>query len=104
MSLKLEVIEARNRDEIVGAFRAARIKGVQAVNVLASPILSQLFLDILMPQRSIGFQPSINGRSTPTPGGSSPMDHRLWPCGGKAIADCRHYHLHEKTLNSLIGM
>ena len=47
MSLKLEVIEVRNRGEIVGAFRAARTKGVQAVNALASPILSQLFRDII---------------------------------------------------------
>jgi len=47
MDLKLEVMEVRSRDDIVGAFRAARNKGVQAVNVLASPILSQLFRPII---------------------------------------------------------
>jgi len=47
MDLKLEVIEVRSRDDIVGAFRAARNKGVQAVNVLASPVLSQLFRPII---------------------------------------------------------
>ena len=47
LNLKLEVFEARNRDEIVAAFRAAREKGVEAVNVLASPILSQLFREII---------------------------------------------------------
>ena len=47
MNLKLEIMEVRNRDEIVSAFRTARDKGVQAVNVLASPILSQLFRQII---------------------------------------------------------
>jgi putative ABC transport system substrate-binding protein len=47
MNLKLKVIEVRNRDEIMDGFREARVKGVQAVNVLASPILSQLFRDII---------------------------------------------------------
>lgn len=47
MSLKLEVIEARSGDQISDAFRTARDKGAQAVNVLASPILSQLFREVI---------------------------------------------------------
>src|SRR5262249_3648365 len=85
LNLKLEVFEARNRDEIVAAFRAAREKGVEAVNVLASPILSQLFFaKSLKPLRSIGCRPSISGKSTSTLEVSSPMGHLLRLCGGKA--------------------
>jgi putative tryptophan/tyrosine transport system substrate-binding protein len=47
MSLKLEVMEARSGDEIADAFRIAKDKGAQAVNVLASPILSQLFREVI---------------------------------------------------------
>ena len=47
MSLKLEVMEARSGDQIADAFRTAKDKGAQAVNVLASPILSQLFRDVI---------------------------------------------------------
>ena len=47
MSLKLEVMEARSGDEIADAFRTAKDKGAQAVNVLASPILSQLFREVI---------------------------------------------------------
>jgi putative ABC transport system substrate-binding protein len=47
MSLKLEVIEARSGDQISDVFRTARDKGAQAVNVLASPILSQLFREVI---------------------------------------------------------
>jgi putative tryptophan/tyrosine transport system substrate-binding protein len=47
MNLKLEFLEVRNRDEIADAFRTARDKGAQAVNVLASPILSQLFREVI---------------------------------------------------------
>ena len=47
MSLKLEVMEARSGDQIADAFRIAKDKGAQAVNVLASPILSQLFREVI---------------------------------------------------------
>jgi putative ABC transport system substrate-binding protein len=47
MSLKLEVMEARSGDQIADAFRTAKDKGAQAVNVLASPILSQLFREVI---------------------------------------------------------
>jgi putative ABC transport system substrate-binding protein len=47
MNLKLRVLEVRHRDEIVGAFRAAQNEGAQALNVLASPILSSLYREII---------------------------------------------------------
>ena len=47
MSLKLEVMEARSGDQIADAFRTAKDNGAQAVNVLASPILSQLFREVI---------------------------------------------------------
>ncbi len=45
--LKLTMLEVDNQDEIVSAYRAAKNKGVQAVNVLASPILSQFFREVI---------------------------------------------------------
>jgi putative ABC transport system substrate-binding protein len=47
MNLKLQVLEVRHRDDIVGAFRAARNERAEALNVLASPILSSLYREII---------------------------------------------------------
>jgi putative ABC transport system substrate-binding protein len=42
LSVKLQVLEVRNRDDVPRAFQAARNGRAQALNVLASPLLSSL--------------------------------------------------------------
>jgi putative ABC transport system substrate-binding protein len=47
IGLKLEIVESPSGDQIAGAFRSAKDKGAQAMNMLASPMLSQLFREII---------------------------------------------------------
>ena len=63
LGLKLEIIEVRNREEMAGAFRAARNKGIQAVNVLASPILSQFSRQIIEASAEYRLPVRVNPRS-----------------------------------------
>jgi putative tryptophan/tyrosine transport system substrate-binding protein len=42
LSIKLQVLEVRGRDDLAGAFRAAQNGAAQALNVFASPLLSSL--------------------------------------------------------------
>jgi putative tryptophan/tyrosine transport system substrate-binding protein len=48
MNLKLQIIEVRNRNDLAGAFIAARDAKATAIIVLASPILSSLYREIIV--------------------------------------------------------
>jgi putative ABC transport system substrate-binding protein len=45
--LKLQVVEVRHREDVVGAIRAARNSQAQALNVFSSPILASLHREII---------------------------------------------------------
>ena len=47
MKLKLQILEVTQRDDLDGAFRAARDAQAQAVNVFSSPFLASLYLEII---------------------------------------------------------
>jgi putative ABC transport system substrate-binding protein len=47
MKLKLQIMEVAHRDDLDGAFRAARDGHVQAVNVFSSPFLASLYREII---------------------------------------------------------
>lgn len=47
MKLKLQILEVKHRDELDGAFRAARDGQAQAINVLSSPFLASLYREII---------------------------------------------------------
>lgn len=47
LNLKLQILEVRNRNDIAGAFVAARDGQAAAVIVLASPILASLYREII---------------------------------------------------------
>ena len=48
MGLNLQVLEVRRRDDVVGAFRAARNEHADAINVFSSPFLASLFREIIV--------------------------------------------------------
>jgi putative tryptophan/tyrosine transport system substrate-binding protein len=47
MKLKLQILEVRHREDLDGAFRAARDGQLQAVSIFSSPILASLYRDII---------------------------------------------------------
>ena len=47
INLKLQILEVRDRDDVAGAFRAARDGRAASLNVLASPILASLYREII---------------------------------------------------------
>jgi ABC-type uncharacterized transport system substrate-binding protein len=47
LKLKLQIVEVRNRDDVAGAFRAARSGQAEALNVFSSPFLSSLYREII---------------------------------------------------------
>jgi putative ABC transport system substrate-binding protein len=47
LKLKLQVVEVRQRDDVAGAFRAARDGQAEAANVFASPFLASLYQEII---------------------------------------------------------
>jgi putative ABC transport system substrate-binding protein len=47
LKLKLQVVEVRQRDDVAGAFRAAREGQAEAINVFASPFLASLYREII---------------------------------------------------------
>jgi ABC-type uncharacterized transport system substrate-binding protein len=47
LNLKLQILEVRNRNDIAGAFRAARDGRATALTVFASPVLSSLYREII---------------------------------------------------------
>lgn len=47
MKLKLQILEVAHRDDVDGAFRAARDGQAQAVNVFSSPFLASLYRQII---------------------------------------------------------
>ena len=47
LKLKLQIVEVRQRDDVAGAFRAARDGQAEAVNVFASPFLASLYQEII---------------------------------------------------------
>lgn len=47
MKLKLQILEVQHRDDLDGAFRAARDRQAQAVNVFSSPFLASLYREII---------------------------------------------------------
>ena len=47
LNLKLQILEVRNRDDITGAFRAARDGRATALTVFASPVLSSHYREII---------------------------------------------------------
>ena len=57
LKLSLQIIEVRQQDDLVSAFRAARDGRADAINVFSSPFLASAS------QPSIGFQRFISGRS-----------------------------------------
>jgi putative ABC transport system substrate-binding protein len=47
MKLKMQIVEVAHRDDLDGAFRAARDGQAQAVNVFSSPFLASLYQEII---------------------------------------------------------
>jgi putative ABC transport system substrate-binding protein len=47
LKLKLQIVEVRHRDDVVGAFRAARSGQAEALNVFSSPFLASLYREII---------------------------------------------------------
>jgi len=47
MKLKMQIVEVAHRDDLDGAFRAARDAQAQAVNVFSSPFLASLYREII---------------------------------------------------------
>jgi putative ABC transport system substrate-binding protein len=47
LKLKLQVVEVRQREDVAGAFRAARDGQAEAANVFASPFLASLYQEII---------------------------------------------------------
>lgn len=47
MRLKLQILEVGQRDDVEGAFRAARDRQAQALNVLSSPFLASIYREII---------------------------------------------------------
>lgn len=48
LGLSLQVLEIRQRDDVSGAFRAARDGRCEALNVFSSPFLASLFREIII--------------------------------------------------------
>jgi putative ABC transport system substrate-binding protein len=48
LNLNLQVLEVRQRDDVVAAFRAARDGRADAINVFSSPFLASLFREIIV--------------------------------------------------------
>jgi putative ABC transport system substrate-binding protein len=47
LNLKLQILEVRNRDDVAGAFRAARDGRAAALNVFSSPFLASFYREII---------------------------------------------------------
>lgn len=47
LNVKIQVLQVRQRDDLVGAFDAARKDQAQALNVFSSPLLSSLYREII---------------------------------------------------------
>jgi ABC-type uncharacterized transport system substrate-binding protein len=47
LNLKLQILEVRNREDLAGAFRAARDGQAEALAVFASPVLASLYREII---------------------------------------------------------
>ena len=48
LKLKLQLLEIRRQEELLGAFQAARNGQAQALNVFASPLLASLYREIII--------------------------------------------------------
>ena len=48
LKLKVQLLEIRRREELLGAFQAARNGQAQALNVFASPLLASLYREIII--------------------------------------------------------
>jgi putative tryptophan/tyrosine transport system substrate-binding protein len=48
LKLKLQLLEIRRQEELLGAFQATRDGQAQALNVFASPLLSSLYREIII--------------------------------------------------------
>ena len=47
LKLRLQIVEVRHRDDVAGAFRAAREGQAQGLNVFSSPVLASLYREII---------------------------------------------------------
>ena len=47
MKLKLQILEVRRREDLNGAFRAARDSQLQALSIFSSPFLASLYREII---------------------------------------------------------
>jgi putative ABC transport system substrate-binding protein len=47
LNIKLKVLEVRHRDDVAGAFQAAKTEKAEALNVFSSPFLASLYREII---------------------------------------------------------
>jgi len=47
LKLKLQIVEVRQREDVIGAFRAARDSQAEALSVFSSPVLASLYREII---------------------------------------------------------
>jgi putative tryptophan/tyrosine transport system substrate-binding protein len=47
LNIKVQIVEVRQREDLAGAFDAARTEQAQAINVFSSPILASLHREII---------------------------------------------------------
>jgi putative ABC transport system substrate-binding protein len=47
LKLRLQIVEVRHRNDVAGAFRAAREGQAQGINVFSSPVLASLYREII---------------------------------------------------------
>ena len=83
MKLKLQILEVGHRDDVEGAFRAARDGQAQALNVLSSPFLASIYREIIDHAAEYGSRQSISGGNLPKPAASCLMDRPSPRCGHK---------------------
>jgi putative ABC transport system substrate-binding protein len=83
LNIKLKVLEVRHRDDVAGAFQAAKTEKDEALNVFSSPFLASCIGRSSIAPPNIGFRRFTSGRNTRRPGASYPTGPALRGCGGR---------------------
>jgi ABC-type uncharacterized transport system substrate-binding protein len=89
MKLKLQILEVKHRDDLDGAFRAARDGQAQAVNVFSSPFLASLYKEIIDRAAEYRLPAIYQWREHPEAGGLmsyGPSLPAMWEQDGAMVA------------------
>ena len=84
LNVDLYVLEVRGREQLRGAFEAAKAQGAEAFNVFSSPLLSSLDREIIALRRNTSCRRSISGGNTQKREGLFRMGPTSPRCGDSA--------------------